>query len=194
MLWVVLEVVPSASSVADVILSVADVIPIEVVVVIDVDVAAAIPIAITPPVIGDACAENQTRPERETHSGIVTGISVGVVWIGGRAVDYRGVVRRDVNHAGIGLLNYDHLFVPGGLRCHLLFLGRFQISFRLGFPAHPLDRIHHIRLLRQKGVSQLGCPLNVTGQSRDDIWDRYHRLDGRIPWLLQHCIGKSLAL
>ena len=46
----------SVLPVADVIPAVIDVIPIEVVVVIDVDVAAA-PVAIAPPVIGDARAD-----------------------------------------------------------------------------------------------------------------------------------------
>ena len=56
MLWVVLELVSSTRilPITDVVLSVADVITVEVVVVIDVNVPAA-PVAVTPPVVGDAC-------------------------------------------------------------------------------------------------------------------------------------------
>src|SRR4051812_23187735 len=112
MLWVVLEAVVSSTRVlpiADVILSVADVIAVEVVVVIDVDIPAAIPIAVSPPVVGDARTKDYSSPQRQSHAGIITGIGIRVVWISRGPVDHRGIVGRNIHDARVGLLNYDHL-------------------------------------------------------------------------------------
>ena len=155
MLWVVLKLVTSARilPVADIVSTVVDVIPIKVVVVIDVDVAATIPIAITPPIVGDTCPNQDTSSEGETHSRIVTRIAIRIVRIGRRPIDHGGIVGWDINGLRVRLLDNDHLFVPRGLRRHLLFLAGLKVPFGLGFAAHPLDGIHHIRLLCQEGVS-----------------------------------------
>ena len=127
MLWVVLELVSSTRilPITDVVLSVADVIAVEVVVVIDVDVPAAIPVAVTPPVVGDPRAKDYPGPQRQSHTGIITRIGIRVVWISRGPVDHRGIVGRNINDARVSLLNHDHLLFTDGLGFDLLFLAGF---------------------------------------------------------------------
>jgi hypothetical protein len=47
-------------------------------------------------------------------------------------------------------------------------------------------------LLRQKCVTQIGCPLNVSSHPLDDVWSRSQGLDTGIPWLFSHSICKCL--
>jgi len=68
-----------------------------------------------------------------------------------------------------------------GLNVHLLVV--LQRSSALSFSSHALNRIHDISLLCQEDVAQIGGPLNVLGKKFDDIRQRRHRLDTRIPWL-----------
>jgi hypothetical protein len=65
-----------------------------------------------------------------------------------------------LNHLRVRLLNNDHLFVLNCLGFYFHLFVRLQ-ALILGLLAHALDRAHHIRLLRQESVAQVGCPLNV---------------------------------
>jgi hypothetical protein len=67
-----------------------------------------------------------------------------------------------LDHLRVGLLNNDHLLVLNCLGFYFHLFVRLQ-ALILGLLAHALDRVHHIRLLRQESVPQVGCPLNVVG-------------------------------
>jgi hypothetical protein len=43
----------------------------------------------------------------------------------------------------------------------------------LSLRAHALDCIHHIRLLRQKCISQVGRPLDIARHPLHHIWKLY---------------------
>src|SRR5689334_831822 len=78
-----------------------DVIFIKVVLVIDGDVAAVIPIAITPGTADPRAQRKSGRTPSQPHSRVITGITVGVIGISRRSVDYRGIVGRNVNDIGL---------------------------------------------------------------------------------------------
>jgi hypothetical protein len=69
----------------------------------------------------------------------------------------------------IGLLDHDDAFAFNDRRFHLLLLIGFQIARVLGLLAHALYGIHHISLLRQKGITKIGSPLNVIREAIDNI-------------------------
>ena len=92
---------------------------IEIIVVVNVDVAAVVPIAIAPvapPGTPGGGAERNSRTPHQSCPWDVTRISVGIVGIlcGSSSINDRGVVRRDVNHVGIRLLNLNHLLAWSG--------------------------------------------------------------------------------
>jgi hypothetical protein len=91
-------------------------------------------------------------------------------------------------------LDYYNLFVFHGLGFDLLLFGTLQISLVFRFAAHALDRVHHVTLLRQEGVTEVGSPLDVVSQSLDHIGRSRQGLNTGIPVLLLHCIGESLVL
>jgi hypothetical protein len=134
-------------------LAVEIVVAIEIIVVVNVDIPAA-PVAIAPIAPSPAhpcCAECESGPPSQSHSWVVSRVGIGIIRIGGRSfsVHYDGIIRRDVNDVRIGLLNHDDLLATFDcLSLHLLLLGCLQSSFTLGLPPHPLDRVHHIGLLR----------------------------------------------
>jgi hypothetical protein len=178
---------------------------IEIIVVVNVDVAAVVPIAIAPVAAPSPPGGGAERNSRTPHQGRprhVTRISVGIVGIlgGSSSINDRGVVRRDVNDVGIGLLNLNHLPAAPGctaadcLGFHDLLWTGFQISGALGLRAHALDRSHHVSLLRQKRVSQIGCPLNVAGHACHHVRKHDQPLDTWVPWLLGHSVRERFAL
>jgi hypothetical protein len=63
----------------------------------------------------------------------------------------------------------------------------------LGLHAHALNRIHHIRLLRQECVSQVGGPLNIARHTLHHIWIRHQSLDTWVPRLFRDRIRKRLV-
>jgi len=64
----------------------------------------------------------------------------------------------------------------------------------LGLCAHALDCIHHVRLLCEKGVSQVRRPLNVASHPSNHVWKLYQRLDAWVPRLLCPGVRQRLAL
>ena len=68
-----------------------------------------------------------------------------------------------------------------GLDIHLLIV--LQRASTLSFSSHALNRIHDVSLLCQEDVTQIGGPLNVFCEKLDDIRQRRHCLDARIPRL-----------
>jgi hypothetical protein len=94
------------------------------------------------------------------------------------------IIRRDVDYVGLGRLNDDDLFATfNRLGLHCLLRARFQISCALSLGSHPLDRRHHIGLLRQKRVPEIGRPLNIPSQSLDDVRNGGQGLDTGVPRL-----------
>ena len=94
----------------------------------------------------------------------------------------------------IGLFDDDHALVFDDFGFHLLLLGGFQIALFLGLLAHALHGIHHIALLRQECVAQVGGPLNVVGEALDYIGQSRQGLDAWVPGLLRYGISESLVL
>ena len=86
------------------------------VLVVDVHVDVAVAPSATPtPAPAPGCSQGNAGPEGNRRSRrIIAGRRV-VNWrirVSRRTIDYRGVVGRNVNHVGIGLLNHDDLFTP----------------------------------------------------------------------------------
>ncbi len=151
-------------------IAVADVLPVgipdEVIVVVDVDVViTAAPTATTAPTsTAPEGSHSHADPERDRHPrGVVAGrrIRDGRIGIHWSAVNHGRVVAGDVDHLWTGLLDDDNLLAFDCLDFDLLLFGRFQVAVALGLLAHTLHRSHHVILLREEGVSQVRCPLDV---------------------------------
>ncbi len=158
-------------------------IPIEIIVVINVDVIAA-PTTTPTPAAGPKRSHHHAKSERNRRArGVVAPgrIVNRRIWIIGSAVHHHGIVRRYVHNLRISRFDYDDALTLDDCRLHLLLLVGFQIALILGFLAHPLNGIHHITLLRQKSVAQVGGPLNVICQQLYDLRQRGQSLHTRIP-------------
>jgi hypothetical protein len=94
----------------------------------------------------------------------------------------------------ISWLNNDHVLSAFLARFHHLLRAGLQRSFALRFVSHPLHRIHHIRLLGDKGVPQVRRPLNIAGHPLKSVRNCRERLDARIPRLLCHGIRERFVL
>jgi len=132
----------------------------EVVVVIDIDVVVTAPSApITPPSTPEG-AHSYANSERKRQSGsIVSGI-IGIR-VDRWSPHVHGVITRNVDHLGVSLLDdhYALLLHYLGFDLDLLVGGQFSGCRRLG--THALNSVHHLGLLCQKGVAQLGGPFDV---------------------------------
>jgi hypothetical protein len=183
-----------AASLAAVDVAAVDVVSVKIVVVVDVDVAAVVPIAITPVVVRPDTARDDAGAKREPHSRHIPRVGIWVIRIRGRPINHRRVVGRDVNNFRVRLLNHDDLLATlHRLSLHRLFLAGLQGSFALRFGAHALDGIKDILLLREKGVPQVGRPLDVAGQSLHSLRNTGHRLHARVPLLFCDRISQHLA-
>ena len=85
------------------------------------------------------------------------------IWISRRAVNNGGIVRRHVNNLRVRLFDHNHFFAFDHLGLNYLLLVRRQRSCAFCFSSHALHRIHHIALLREKGIAEIGGPLNIVG-------------------------------
>jgi hypothetical protein len=101
---------------------VVDVVAIEIVIVVDVDVATVVPIAITPVVVRPRGAHDDPSPHRESHPRHVSRIGVRVIRIDGRPINYRGIIRGNVNNFRVRLLNNDDFLVSLDLLSFYLLL------------------------------------------------------------------------
>jgi hypothetical protein len=68
-----------------------------------------------------------------------------------------------------------------------------KISCALSFCTHTLDRIHHIRLLRQECVAQVRGPLDIAGHTLHHVWKLYQSLNAWVPRLLCHGVRQRFA-
>src|SRR5262245_39999638 len=180
------------------------VVPIEIIVVIDVHVAV-VPIAIAPvatPSTPGGGTQCNSRAPCQRRSWDVAWIGIRVIRILSRSssINDRRIVRWDISYVRIGLLNLDHLLTaaartaPHCLGLYDLLRTGFEIPCALGFCAHPLNRVHNIRLLRQECVSQVRRPLNIVRHARNHVRKSYQPLDAWVPRLLCHRVRQRLAL
>ena len=86
------------------------------------------------------------------------------------------------------------LLLSTTLRLHLLLLGRLEVARILRLPAHPLHGVHHVGLLREEGVAEIGRPLDVVGEPLHDVGKRGQALDARVPVLLLDGVHQRLVL
>jgi hypothetical protein len=164
---------------------------IEVVIHVDVDVVAA-PAATPTPTAAPRGAHRQTYAKRDRarrNHCACRRVSNWRVRIYRRPVYNRRVVRGHIDDLRIRLFDHNDLLARNrlGLNVHLLVV--LQRSSALSFRSHALNGIHYVTLLRQKGVAQIGGPLNVICQEFDDIWQRRHRLNAWIPRLFLDCLS-----
>jgi hypothetical protein len=145
-------------------IGVVNVILVEVVLVIDVDVATVIPIAIAPGAAGPGAERKSGRAPRQPHPRIIARVGVRVIGISGRrsSVYHRRIIGGNVNYVGLSRLYHNYLFAAF-YRFRLDYLLRtcLQVPRAFSLAAHPLNCAHHLGLLREKGVTEIGGPLNI---------------------------------
>ena len=170
--------------------------PVEVV---DVEVAVA-PVESAAPVIAPAsdrpgCTEGETRRD---HAGADIGRVAEVIgWIfriRPGSINRRRIVVRHVHRIGIGLLDDDRLLVFLCLNADLLLLGGDQLLVVIGLGAQALDRVHHVRLLREHGIAQVLGPVDLVAHHRNDVCGAGERLDAVVPRLLLDLRLQRIAL
>ena len=86
------------------------------------------------------------------------------------------------------LLGFDYLGF------YFLLLGRFQVSSVLGLFPHSLNGVHHIALLGQKSIAEIGSPLNVIREALHYFREGSQALNARVPGLLGNRIRERLVL
>src|SRR5262245_24234076 len=124
-----------------------------------VNVVVATPAAAPAPTTTPERSHGHANTEGDSHTSSVVPRRRVIDWrvgIVGRSVHHDGIVRRHIANSRTGLLDYDDLLFlddPGLVR---LLLSGFQIAFILGLFPHALSRVHHIALLCQKGIAQIG--------------------------------------
>src|SRR5882724_2229545 len=156
------------------------------VVVVDVEVAVA-PVASAAPVIAPAsdrpgCAEGETgRDHTSADIGRVAEVIGWIFRIRPGSIDRGRIVVRHVHRIGIGLLDDDRLHVFLRLNADLLLLGGDELLAVIGLGAKALDRVHHIRLLREHGIAQVLGPVDLVAHHRNDVCGARERLDAVVP-------------
>jgi hypothetical protein len=143
----------------------ADAIPIEAVVVVDINAATAP--AATPAVTSTPPGSHQdSRAEGEGGACRVVAGRIGDRGIGiHRRTVYRfRLILRHVYHFRIGRLHHDHALVFDNSGIHCLLLSGVQSALVLCLPAHALNGIHQLALLRQEGIAEISSPLKIICQ------------------------------
>ena len=93
----------------------------------------------------------------------------------------------------VGLHDDDRLRLDD-LGLDLLLLVGLQRALLLRLLPHPLDGVHDVGLLVEEGVPEVRRPLDVVTEPLDDVGQRRHRLDGRVPGLLGDRVHERLVL
>jgi len=110
------------------------------------------------------------------------------------AVDIFGLVDWNVDYLRIGRLDLDRILAALGIHSHYLLRRRLQPAVGLSSGTHCLHRIHHVGLLGQKRVSEIGSPSDIVTEQIQRIRECHQRLDARIPVLLLGCVQQLRAL
>src|SRR5439155_22172928 len=142
--------------------------------VIDIDVTVA-PVAAAAPVVAPASdrparTEGQTgRDDAGADRARITKVVRRIVRVGPSSVDGRRLVVRHVHRPRLGRLDDDHLLVFLGLNADFLLLRRDELLVVISLGAQPLDRIHHVRLLREYGIAEALGPVDLVAHHRYDV-------------------------
>ena len=129
---------------------------ISVEIVVDVDVHVIVAPAAVAPTTTPSRSHGHADAERDGHPGrIVTRwrISDRRIGIDRWAVYHSWVIGRYVDDFRIGLFNDNDLLRFDDFRLNFLLFRGFQVAVVLGFLAHALDGVHHVRLLSQERVT-----------------------------------------
>jgi hypothetical protein len=143
----------------------ADVIPIEAVVVVDINIATA-PAATPAPTAAPPRSHHDsgTEGERGTCHVVAGRIRDRWIWIRRFTVYSCGLVCRHVHNFRISRLYHNHALVFNYSRFHRLLLRGVQSAFVLRLRAHALNGIHQFALLREEGIAEISSPLKVIPQ------------------------------
>lgn len=118
MIYIMLPLVPVRWAIVDLV-------PVKIVVVIDVDVAAA-PVAIAPPVVCDTCANENPSAKGKPHSRVITRVGIGIVGIDRRTIYDRWIIGWNVNSFRIGLFDHHYGLSLNLLAFYFLLLARLE--------------------------------------------------------------------
>jgi hypothetical protein len=102
-------------------------VPVEIIVVIDVDVVAT-PAAPPPPAAAPKCSHHHTNAERDCHSRSVVPVRRIVDWrigIDRIAPDNNRIIRRYIHDLRVGLVDHNHRFALDDLCLDFLLFGGF---------------------------------------------------------------------
>ena len=148
-----------------------DGVAIEAVEVVDINIATA-PAATPAPTTAPPRSHQHSRAEGDRGTrGVVAGrIVKRRIWIHRLTVYGSRLISRHVDNFRIGRLYHDHALVFNYSRFHCLLLGGVQSALVLCLPAHALNGIHQLALLRQEGIAEISSPLNVISQQFHDFW------------------------
>ncbi|OIQ82789.1 hypothetical protein GALL_354280 [mine drainage metagenome] len=159
-------------------------------VIIDADPVAA-PVAVVPAPQRHDDADGEAEADADAADDVArVGEIVGrVVGLRPGAIDGQRIVDRHIDDLRIRRFDARDGAVPGHLR-----LGRRGQRAGLARPvAQPLDRIHHLRLLRQEGVAQLLRPAQLAVHHLQDLREGQQRFDARVPVLRLQGGGQLIA-
>jgi hypothetical protein len=95
-----------------------------------------------------------------------------------------GVILRRIDVLRVGGRDLDRALPVLYLGGDNLLLRALQLPGLLRPGPHSLDRIHHVCLLSQKRVAEVGGPTNIAAQDIEHIRESGQSLDARVPVLL----------
>ena len=168
-----------------------------IIVVVDGDVVVAAPTAAIAPATSPCRSHGQSHTEGNRYAGSVVArrrVRDGRIRINRRTIHDNGVIAWNVNNFGIGLLDDNDLLGFDHLGFYFLLLGRFQVSSVLGLFPHALNGVHHIALLGQKSVAEIGSPLDVIREALHYFREGSQALNARVPRLFGDRILERLVL
>ena len=147
-----------------------DGVAIKAVEVVDIDIATA-PAAPPAPTAAPPGSHHHSRAEGERRAcRIVAGrIRDRRIWIRSFTVYSSRLIRGHIYDFRICWLYDNYTLVFNYSRFHGLLLSGVQSALALRLPAHALNGIHQIALLRQEGIAEIGSPLKVISQQFHDL-------------------------
>jgi hypothetical protein len=142
-----------------------DVIPIEAVVVVDINIATAPPASPAPTAAPPRSHHDSGAEGKRGACHVVAGrIRDRWIWIRRFTVYSRGLICRHVYNFRISRLYHNHALVFNYSRFYRLLLRRVQSALVLRLRAHSLNGIHQFALLGQECIAKIGSPLKVIPQ------------------------------
>ncbi len=153
----------------------------------------------TVPAIAEEIAHRNRRVESEIqaahHDGIRRPIPARIGIVLRRSPDPDRVVLRHVHHVRVHRVDIDRALVVS----HLLLRRGSQLAGLLRLLPQGLHRIHHVLLLRQKSVAQVGGPIHVGVELLQHVGKHDQRLYAGVPVLLldrgsEHGTGETWVL